>query len=93
VRVQDSLKQYSTPRNFPNKVVKFWRLQRPRHQPHLVELLRFYHIQASDLTTSTLEDNDDTESERSSESSLTLEEAVKANPTFAFSSLSSTFGT
>src|SRR6202044_1692685 len=48
IRVLNSL---AVPPNFPNKLVKFWRLQRPRNQHHLVELLRFYDIRASDLTT------------------------------------------
>jgi hypothetical protein len=49
------------PPNFPNKVVKFWRLQRPRNQYQLVELLRFYGIRASDLTTPISDDEDEEE--------------------------------
>src|SRR5271155_5286927 len=56
------------PPNFPNKVVKFWRLQRPRNQHQLVELLRFYGIRASDLTTPISDDEEEEEEE--SDSSL-----------------------
>ena len=96
VRVQNPLAEprnrHQTPPNFPNKVVKFWHLQRPRHQHQLVELLRFYSIRASDLTNAIFEDNDDTESENSIESQSTLEEAVKANPTFALARLAAQLG-
>jgi hypothetical protein len=59
----------------------------------LVELLRFYSIRASDLT-STFENDDDTESESSSSGSkdITLEEAVKANPTLALAHLAARLG-
>jgi hypothetical protein len=98
VRVQDPLAEpqnrYQTPPHFPSKVVKFWHLQRPRHSRQLIELLRFYSIRASDLTTAMFEDNDDadTESESSSESKFTLEEAVKANPAFALARLAAKIG-
>jgi hypothetical protein len=101
VRVQNPLAEprnrYQTPPYFPSKVVKFWRLQRPRHLHQLVELLRFYSIRASDLTTAIFEDNGDTESESSSESQstlegVTLEEAVKANPAFALARLAAPLG-
>jgi hypothetical protein len=101
VRVKNPLigaqDRYLTPLHFPSRVVKFWRLQRPRHQRHLIELLRFYRIRASDLISATLEDNDDTESESSYESSstlerVTLEEAVRANPAFALARLAARLG-
>jgi hypothetical protein len=96
VRVQNPLAEprnrYQTPPYFPSKVVKFWHLQRPRHQRQLVELLRFYSIRASDLTAAIFEDNDDTESESSSESSSTLEEAVKENSAFALARLAARLG-
>jgi hypothetical protein len=96
VRVQNLLAEprnrYQTPPYFPSKVVKFWHLQRPRHQHHLVELLRFYNIRASDLTTAILEDDDDTESESSLESQSTLEEAIEANPAFALARLAARLG-
>jgi hypothetical protein len=101
VRVQNPLAEprnsYQTPPRFPSKVVKFWRLQRPRHHRQLVELLRFYSIRASDLTTAIFEDNDDAESESSLESQstlegVTLEEAVKANPAFALARLCEPLG-
>jgi hypothetical protein len=80
------------PPNFPNKVVKFWRLQRPRNQHQLVELLRFYGIRASDLTTPISDDEEEEESDSSLESQSTLEEAVKANPTFALARLAARLG-
>jgi hypothetical protein len=91
IRVLNSL---AVPPNFPNKVVKFWRLQRPRNQHHLVELLRFYDIRASDLTTliSDDEDEDEEESDNLSESQSTFEEAVRANPTFALARLAARLG-
>jgi hypothetical protein len=96
VRVQNPLAEprnrYQTPPYFPSKVVKFWRLQRSRHQHQLIELLRFYSIRASDLTTTIFEDGDDTESESSSESQFTLEEAVKENPAFALARLAARLG-
>jgi hypothetical protein len=75
-------------------VVKFWHLQRPRKQPQLIELLRFYHIRASDLTTAIFDDDDDAESESSleSQSTVALEEAVKANPAFALAHLAARLG-
>jgi hypothetical protein len=84
--------RYQIPSNFPNKVIKFWRLQRPRDQHRLVELLRFYGIRASDVTTPISEDNDDEESESPLESQSTLEEAVKANPAFALARLAIRLG-
>jgi hypothetical protein len=98
VRVQDPLAEprnrYQTPPSFPNKVVKFWRLQRPRHQRQLVELLRFYGIRASDITRTFEDDDDDTESESSleSQSQSTLEEAVKADPALALARLAAPLG-
>jgi hypothetical protein len=93
IRVLNSL---AVPPNFPNKVVKFWRLQRPRNQHHLVELLRFYDIRASDLTTPISddedEDEDEEESDNLSESQSTLEEAVRAYPTFALARLAARLG-
>src|SRR5271155_3935788 len=82
------------PPNFPNKVVKFWRLQQPRNQHQLVELLRFYAIRASDLTTpiSDDEEEEEEESDSSLESQSTLEEAVRANPTFALARLAARLG-
>jgi hypothetical protein len=82
----------TVPPSFPNKVVKFWRLQRPRNQYQLVELLRFYGIRASDLTTPISEDEDEEESDSFSESQSTLEEAVRANPTFALARLAARLG-
>src|SRR5271156_4349264 len=70
IRVRNSLTE---PPNFPNKVVKFWRLQRPRNQHQLVELLRFYSIRASDLTTPISDDEEEEESDISLESQSTLE--------------------
>jgi hypothetical protein len=100
VRVQNPLvepqNRYQTPSYFPSKVIKFWRLQRSRHWHQLIELLRFYSIRASDLTTAIFEDedddDDDTESEGSLESQSTLEEAVKANPAFALARLAARLG-
>jgi len=89
IRVLNSLTQ---PPNFPNKVVKFWRLQRPRNQHQLVELLRFYAIRASDLTTPISDDEDEEESDSSLESQSTLEEAVRANPPFALARLAARLG-
>jgi hypothetical protein len=97
VRVLDSHRQSLIPANFPNKVVKFWRLQRPRHQRQLAGLLRFYRIRAAGLTASTLDDDDDdtgseSSSEDSPESPLALEEAVEANPEFALARLAAHLG-
>jgi hypothetical protein len=89
IRVLNSLAEKEPP-NFPNKVIKFWRLQRPRDQHQLVELLHFYGIRASDLTTPISDDEE--ESDSSSESQSTLEEAVKANPTFALARLAARLG-
>jgi hypothetical protein len=80
------------PPNFPNKVVKFWRLQRPRNQHQLVELLRFYGIRASDLTTPISDDEEEEEPDSPLESQSTLEEAVRANPTFALARLAARLG-
>ena len=60
-------------------------------------MLRFYNIRAFDLTPTSFEDDDNTESESLSESSstlerFTLEEAVKANPAFALARLASRLG-
>jgi hypothetical protein len=103
VRIHNPLAEpgnrYQTPSHFPNKVIKFWRLQRPRHQRYLVELLRFYRIRASDLNAAILDDDDDDDnddddagSESSLESQSTLEEAVKANPAFALAHLAARLG-
>jgi len=73
-------------------VIKFWRLQRPRDQHQLVELLRFYGIRASDLTTPISDDEEEEESDSSVESQSTLEEAVRANPTFALARLAARLG-
>jgi len=91
IRLPNSL---VVPPNFPNKVVKFWRLQRPRNQHQLIELLRFYGIRASDLTTPISDDEDEEEerSDSSLESQSTLEEAVRANPTFALARLAVRLG-
>jgi hypothetical protein len=90
IRMPNSL---AVPPNFPNKVVKFWRLQRPRNQHQLVGLLRFYGIQASNLTTPISDDEDEEEeSDSLSESQSTLEEAVEANPTFALAHLAARLG-
>ena len=80
------------PPNFPDKVVKFWRLQRPRNQPQLVNLLRFYGIRASDLTSPISDDEEEEESDSLSESQSTLEEAVEANPNFALARLAARLG-
>ena len=80
------------PPNFPNKVVKFWRLQRPRNQHQLIELLRFYNIRASDLTTPISDDEEEEEEDSLLESQSTLEEAVRANPTFALARLAARLG-
>ena len=90
--VRDPLNRYRTPPNFPDKVIKFWQLQKPRHRQQLVELLRFYKIEASDLTTARFADNDDSESESSTETQLTLEEAVRAQPAVALASLAARLG-
>jgi hypothetical protein len=89
IRVRNSLTE---PPNFPNKVIKFWRLQRLRDQHRLVELLRFYGIRASDLTTPISDDEEEEESDSSLESQSTLEEAVGANPTFALARLAARLG-
>src|SRR5271156_6533707 len=89
IRVRNSLTE---PPNFPNKVVKFWRLQRPSNQHQLVELLRFYGIRASDLTTPISDDEEEEESDISLESQSTLEEAVRANPPFALARLAARLG-
>jgi hypothetical protein len=88
------LNSSAVPPNFPNKVVKFWRLQRPRNQHQLIELLRFYGIRASDLTTpiSDDEEEEEEESDSLSESQSTLEEAVRANLTFALARLAAQLG-
>ena len=86
------LNSHAEPPNFPNKVVKFWRLQRPRNQYQLVDLLRFYSIRASDLTTPISDDEEEEESDSSSESQSTLEEAVRAYPTFALARLAARLG-
>jgi hypothetical protein len=86
------LNSHAEPPNFPNKVVKFWRLQRPRNQYQLIDLLRFYSIRASDLTTPISDDEEEEESDSSSESQSTLEEAVKAYPTFALARLAARLG-
>jgi hypothetical protein len=89
IRLPNSL---VVPPNFPDKVVKFWRLQRPRNQHQLIELLRFYGIRASDLTTPISDDEDEEESDSPLESQSTLEEAVRANPTFALARLAARLG-
>jgi hypothetical protein len=91
IRVLGPLAEKEPP-NFPNKVVKFWRLQRPRDQHKLVELLHFYGIRASDLTTPISEDSNEEESDNPLESQFTLEEAVEANPTFALARLAARLG-
>jgi hypothetical protein len=60
----------------------------------LVELLRFYGIRASDLTTPISDDEDEEEEEPDSplESQSTLEDAVRANPTFALARLAERLG-
>jgi hypothetical protein len=85
----------TVPPNFPNKVVKFWRLQRPRNQPQLIELLRFYGIRASDLTTPIFDEEEEEEEEESNspeESQSTLEDAVRENPTVALAHLAARLG-
>jgi hypothetical protein len=93
IRMPNSL---AVPPNFPNKVVKFWRLQRPRNQPQLIELLRFYGIRASDLTTPIPDEEEEEEEEEESdnleESQSTLEDAVRENPTFALAHLAARLG-
>jgi hypothetical protein len=90
IRVLNPLESQKEPPNFPNKVIKFWRLQRPRDQHQLVELLRFYSIRASHLTTAISDDEEESDSPLESQS--TLEEAVKANPTFALARLAARLG-
>ena len=91
IRVLNPLSEKEPP-NFPDKVVKFWRLQRPRNQHQLVDLLHFYGIRASDLTTPISDDEEEEESDSLSESQSTLEEAVRANPTFALARLAARLG-
>ena len=60
----------------------------------MVELLRFYGIRASDLTTPISDDGEDEEEESDSlsESQSTLKEAVRANTTFALARLAARLG-
>jgi hypothetical protein len=66
------------------------RIDRP---PISQNLLRFYSIRASDLTTPISDDDEEEEeSDNSSESQSTLEEAVRAYPTFALARLAARLG-
>jgi hypothetical protein len=56
------------------------------------KLLRFYGIRASDLTTPISDDEEEEESDSPLESQSTLEEAVRANPTFALARLAARLG-
>jgi hypothetical protein len=64
---------YHMPPNFPNKVIRFWRLQRPQNQHTLVSLLHFYNIRGLERwKTEIFEDSDNGDSESSSEGTYYL---------------------
>jgi hypothetical protein len=89
--------EFQKPKDFPDKVLKFWHLQRRQDLPTLISLSKFYGIPARELRIEGVDPDDEDSDLVSVESevpisSQSFEEVVKKNPSMQLEMLAEHLG-